>query len=73
MHLLRLCVDYELCRPSSRALSIRWAPRDWDQGWGYQNPIVDPEAFERWFYEDTCAGSRSSWRRSRRSGAGLMI
>lgn len=58
LHLLHLHrADYELCLARHRQrVSIRWTQRDWDEGWGYQNRIVDPDAFERWFYEDTCAG-----------------
>jgi hypothetical protein len=37
-------------------LSRPWNARDWNEGWGYQNRIVDPEAFASWFYHDSCSG-----------------
>jgi hypothetical protein len=59
LHLLHLHrMDYDLCLARHRARSaVPWNPRDRDEGWGYQNRIVDPDAFARWFYEDSgCAG-----------------
>ena len=53
LHLHRL--DFELCLERHRARTAEpWPAHQVEQGWGYQNRIVDPEAFESWFYEDTC-------------------
>jgi Glycosyl transferase family 2 len=58
LHLLHLHrMDYDLCLARHRQrVGAPWNSRDWNEGWAYQNRIVEPEAFERWFYEDTCAG-----------------
>ena len=55
IHLHRM--DYELCLARHRErVSVPWNQRDLDAGWAYQNRIVDPDGFERWFYQDSCAG-----------------
>jgi hypothetical protein len=53
IHLHR--VDYDMCllRHQQR-MSHAWNQRDVDEHWGYQNRIVDPEAFHSWFYHDSC-------------------
>lgn len=52
IHLHRM--DYELCRERHRARLARdWNRRDLEQGWATYNRIVEDEAFERWFYEDS--------------------
>jgi hypothetical protein len=58
LHLLRLHrMDFDLClERHHQRISMPWNPRDWNEGWAYPNRIVEPEEFERWFYEDTCAG-----------------
>jgi Glycosyl transferase family 2 len=58
LHLLHLHrMDFDLClaRHHQRC-SVPWNARDWNEGWAYQNRIVEPAEFERWFYQDTCAG-----------------
>jgi Glycosyl transferase family 2 len=57
LHLLHLHrMDFDLCLARHRQrVSVPWNPRDWNEGWGYQNRIVDAEEFDRWFYEDTCS------------------
>ena len=56
LHLLHLHrMDYEVCLARHRArASVPWNARDRDEGWGYQNRIVEDGHFERWFYTDTC-------------------
>jgi hypothetical protein len=55
IHLHRM--DYALCLERHRArASMPWNRRDLEEGWGYQNRIVQSDAFQRWFYHDTCAG-----------------
>jgi hypothetical protein len=58
LHLLHLHrMDYDICLARHRQrLSVPWAQRDWNEGWGYQNRIVEPEPFAGWFYEDTSCG-----------------
>ena len=58
LHLLHLHrMDYELCLARHvQRVSVPWNPRDRDNGWGYQNRIVEPAAFARWFYEDSGCG-----------------
>jgi|SRR6516225_2973468 len=56
IHLHR--VDYEVCLARHhQRISRPWNRRDWDEDWAYQNRITDPEAFDRWFYEDSCSGT----------------
>jgi hypothetical protein len=55
LHLHRMDFDICLARHHQR-LGLPWAQRDWNEGWGYQNRIVEPEVFARWFYEDTSWG-----------------
>jgi hypothetical protein len=55
IHLHRMDFDLCLARHQARA-SVPWNQRDVDLGWAYQNRIVEPAAFERWFYGDSCAG-----------------
>jgi hypothetical protein len=56
LHLLHLHrMDYDLCLARhQQRVSVPWNARDWNEGWGYQNRIVEPESFARWFYEDSC-------------------
>jgi hypothetical protein len=57
LHLIHLHrVDYHLrfARHQQRA-SRPWNRRDLDEGWGYQNRIIYPDSFERWFYNDSCS------------------
>lgn len=55
IHLHRM--DYDVCAERHRQrVSRPWNQRDWDEGWGYQNRITEPEAFDRWFYNDSCSG-----------------
>jgi hypothetical protein len=42
-------------RAPPAAASRPWNRRDLDEGWGYQNRIIDPDSFERWFYNDSCS------------------
>jgi hypothetical protein len=54
LHLHRM--DYDICLARHRQRITRpWNKRDWDEGWGYQNRITEPEQFERWFYGDSCS------------------
>lgn len=56
LHLHRM--DYGICLFRHRQrLSRSWNARDWNEGWGYQNRIVDPDAFASWFYHDSCSGT----------------
>jgi hypothetical protein len=55
IHLHR--VDYEIClQRHQQRMSRPWNKRDVDEAWGYQNRITEAARFERWFYEDSCAG-----------------
>jgi hypothetical protein len=58
LHLLHLHrMDYDLCLARHRQRSsVPWNPRDRREGWGYQNRIVEPDAFADWFYHDSCCG-----------------
>jgi hypothetical protein len=52
LHLHRM--DFELCLERHKArTAMTWDARNLSKGFGYQNLIVEPEAFERWFYEDS--------------------
>jgi hypothetical protein len=54
IHLHRM--DYDICLARhQKRVSIPWNERDVNEGWAYQNRIIDPEAFHRWFYEDSCS------------------
>jgi len=56
IHLHR--VDYDVCLARHRQrVSRPWNKRDWDEGWGYQNRIVEAEEFALWFYHDSCSGT----------------
>jgi hypothetical protein len=56
LHLHR--VDYDICHARHRQrMSIDWNQRDVDLSWGYQNRIVEPGQFERWFYNDPCSST----------------
>ena len=47
-------MDFDVCLKRHRArVADPWQPHQVDHGWAYQNRKVDPDAFERWFYEDT--------------------
>ena len=49
VHLHR--IDYEICQRRHRsAASRRWNPPDLEHRFGWQNLIVDDEAFDEWFY-----------------------
>jgi hypothetical protein len=53
VHLHRM--DYELCRRRHRTRSRRtWAEHDGREGWAIHNRITEDEAFDRWFFEDSC-------------------
>lgn len=55
IHLHRM--DFALCHERHRQRMARpWNQRDVDENWGYQNRIVEDEAFATWFYTDSCAG-----------------
>jgi hypothetical protein len=55
IHLHRM--DYDICLTRHHVrMSVPWNDRDVREGWAYQNRIVDPDEFQRWFYEDSCAG-----------------
>jgi hypothetical protein len=58
LHLVHLHrMDYELCLARHRQRAgVPWNERDVREGWGYQNRIVDREAFDHWFRWDSCAG-----------------
>jgi hypothetical protein len=58
LHLIHLHrMDYEICLARHRArASVSWNERDINEGWGYQNRIVEADAFERWFYGDSSGG-----------------
>jgi hypothetical protein len=53
IHLHR--VDYDIClsRHKQRFEQL-WNQRDLDEGWGYQNRIVEDDRFDHWFYNDSC-------------------
>jgi hypothetical protein len=52
VHLHRM--DHDLCLARHRTRrQRRWAEEDAARGWAEHNRIVDPEAFDRWFYEDS--------------------
>ena len=55
LHLHRM--DFEVCLARHKArTAVAMGPAEMSRkGWGYQNRIVEREAFERWFYEDSCA------------------
>jgi hypothetical protein len=56
IHLHRM--DYHICLARHRQrISRAWNQRDWDEGWGYQNRIVEAAQFDRWFYNDSCSGT----------------
>ncbi|MFD8778370.1 class I SAM-dependent methyltransferase [Streptomyces sp. NPDC059916] len=53
VHLHR--VDFDRCLERHRQrLSRPWVQHQVDAGWGYQERIVEPTGFERWFTTDTC-------------------
>jgi Glycosyl transferase family 2 len=55
IHLHR--VDFATCLHRHRQrVSRPWNQRDLDEGWGYQNRIVEDAQFEGWFYNDSCSG-----------------
>ena len=69
IHLHR--VDYDICQERHRTRLRRpWAEQDERESWAMHNRITEDEAFERWFYEDSCFSGiairpeevRSSWR-----------
>jgi Ricin-type beta-trefoil lectin domain-like/Glycosyl transferase family 2 len=53
IHLHRM--DYDICwaRHQDR-VRFPLAQIDRDQGWGYQNQIIDPVEFSSWFFHDGC-------------------
>ena len=55
IHLHRM--DYDIClsRHCQRT-SQPWNQHDLDRGWGYQNRIIEPAHFHRWFYQDSSGG-----------------
>jgi hypothetical protein len=53
IHLHRM--DYEICLARHQLRSLRaYSQRDRDEQRSLHNLITEPEAFERWFYEDSC-------------------
>jgi hypothetical protein len=52
LHLHRMDFGLALERHRTRRRKP-WAPTDQEQAWAVHNQIVDPEAFERWFYTDS--------------------
>ncbi|MGH2866697.1 MAG: glycosyltransferase family 2 protein [Solirubrobacteraceae bacterium] len=53
IHLHRM--DYEICLARHQLRSGRaYSQRDHEEQRSLHNLITDPEAFERWFYEDSC-------------------
>jgi hypothetical protein len=47
-------MDWDTCLRRHRARDLmRWNRRDLDGRWGTHNRIVDGDALERWFYEDS--------------------
>lgn len=59
LHLLHLHrLDYDICfARHQQRVSRPWNPRDWNEGWGYQNRIIDPQQFAQWFYQDSCSST----------------
>jgi hypothetical protein len=55
LHLHRMDFDVCLARHHQRS-AARWNSRDFDEGWAYQNRIVEDEQFTDWFYNDSCCG-----------------
>jgi hypothetical protein len=53
IHLHRVDYDFCLYRHKQRS-ELLWNQRDIDEGWGYQNRIVDIDKFDHWFYNDSC-------------------
>jgi predicted O-methyltransferase YrrM len=61
VHLHR--VDYEHClHRHHQRVSRPWKPDQLANGWGYQERIIEPEAFARWFFTDA-SGSGGSVQR----------
>ena len=53
IHLHRM--DFDVCLDRHRVRSQKpWADRDTKRSWAIHNRITEVEAFERWFYEDSC-------------------
>jgi hypothetical protein len=53
IHLHRM--DYDLCLARHRLRhGMAWSDRDLAKGRAYQNRITELEAFDTWFYEDSC-------------------
>jgi hypothetical protein len=53
IHLHRM--DYDICLARHRERGrFRRAQVDLEEGWGYQNRIMDQLAFSDWFYHDSC-------------------
>jgi Methyltransferase domain len=51
LHLHRM--DFDLCRARHQQRVDRpWVAAQVRAGWGFQNRIVEPEPFHRWFFED---------------------
>jgi hypothetical protein len=51
IHLHRMDYDICLARHQDRT-RFPLAQIDRDQGWGYQNRIIDPAEFSSWFFHD---------------------
>lgn len=74
IHLHRM--DYDVCLERHRMRRRRaWNESDLSAGWATHNRVVDPDEFERWFYEDSAfedAGIRIAVERIPPSWRGLF-